>query len=108
MPTGEPVVRRCPTSPCGADYPTDGGDDDYDGELLLMQLRLFATLCGANPPWIRERDGGEEKKEGARRLKKELTYESHLHVSSTSAKPPFKIAKWPNVNGFDSWMVKNS
>jgi len=26
----------------------------------------------------------------------------HLHVASMSAKPPCKIAGWPNVNGFDS------
>ena len=37
-----------------------------------------------------------------------LTCGPHGHMSSASAKPPFKTAKRLNVNGFDSSMVKNT
>ena len=37
-----------------------------------------------------------------------LTSGPHLHVASTSAKPPCKTAGWPKVNGFDSWMVEDT
>src|SRR6185437_5094933 len=35
-----------------------------------------------------------------------LTGGPHCHVASTSAKPHSKPPGWPNVTGFESWMVK--
>ena len=36
-----------------------------------------------------------------------LTCGPYCHVSFISAKPPFKTARWSNINGFDSLMVKH-
>jgi len=49
-----------------------------------------------------------ERERGKRREEKKLTCGPHYHVSSTSAKPLFKTARWPNINGFDSSIVKNT
>ena len=55
-----------------------------------------------------ERKRETEKRE---RVGVALTSGPHLHVASTSAKPPCKTppcktAGWPKVNSFDSWMVE--
>jgi len=52
-----------------------------------------------------ERKRETEKRE---RVGVALTSGPHLHVASTSAKPPCKTAGWPKVNGFDSWMVEDT
>jgi len=57
-----------------------------------------------------ERKRETEKRE---RVGVALTSGPHLHVASTSAKPPCKTppcktAGWPKVNGFDSWMVADT
>ena len=31
----------------------------------------------------------------------------HCHVASISAKPTTETAQWPNLNGFNRWMVKD-
>ena len=52
-----------------------------------------------------ERKRETEKRE---RVGVALTSGPHLHVASTSAKPPCKTAGWPKVNGFDSWMIEDT
>jgi len=43
----------------------------------------------------------------ADKMRWRLTRGSHHHADAMSAKPPAKTVGWSNVNGFDSWMVKN-
>jgi len=50
----------------------------------------------------------ERKRKERKRVGVALTSGPHLHVASTSAKPPCKTAGWPKVNGFDSWMVEDT
>jgi hypothetical protein len=37
-----------------------------------------------------------------------LTCGPDCHMMSTSPKSPNKIVEWPNMNGINSWMVKDS
>ena len=37
-----------------------------------------------------------------------LTSGLHRHVASTSAKPGNKTARWSKMNGFKSWMIKDT
>jgi hypothetical protein len=78
------MARWCPTSPCGADHPT-GGDDDDSGNLLLPRLR---HPCGGNTG---ERDGGIREREvtGKGRNKKERGEKKRADMWIL----PFKTAK---------------
>jgi len=53
-----------------------------------------------------EREGKKERK--MREIKNKLTNGPHCHMASTSAKQLSKTTEWPNVNGFDNWMVKDT
>ena len=91
----------------------------------MAGARRVAAACPAStaraPPWARTaglaswrgaRGAGRRLMQGERRgrgEKKEregLTGGPHSHVASTSAKPHSKPPGWPNVTGFESWMVK--
>jgi hypothetical protein len=50
---------------------------------------------------------GGEKNENEERGGKGMTCGSHVYVSSTSSKPPSKTARWLNLHGIKSWMVKD-
>ena len=54
----------------------------------------------------RGRFGRGEKKE--RRGRGVLTGGPHCYVVSTSSNPHSKPLGWPNVTGFESWMVKDT
>ena len=62
---------------------------------------LERRAAGGWRPMQGERRGRGEKKE-----REGLTGGPHSHVASTSAKPHSKPPGWPNVTGFESWMVK--
>ena len=49
---------------------------------------------------------GERRGRGEKKEREGLTGGPHSHVASTSAKPHSKPPGWPNVTGFESWMVK--
>jgi len=57
--------------------------------------------------YVSEQERGEVEGERKRREEGEegLTGGSHRHVASNSAKLPSKTARWPNMNGFESWMA---
>jgi len=59
-------------------------------------------------PLPRHRTGEGEGEERRKREKGERRADrwAHSHVASTSAKPHSKPPGWPNVTGFESWMVK--
>jgi hypothetical protein len=48
---------------------------------------------------------GRQRRKRGDREKREDMWARH-HVSSMSAKPHNKNAEWPNMNGIESWMVK--
>ena len=71
---------------------------------------------GAPAAYLADGDGGAQarvptgtgERRGRGREKEErggLTGGSHRHVASNSAKLPSKTARWPNMNGFKSWMA---
>jgi hypothetical protein len=75
-----------------------------------------------------KRDRGEKRSEGGGREERKMIEEreerggptggpyhhvtststNHHHVASTSPKPSSKTVQWPNINGFDSLMAKNT
>jgi len=78
------------------------------GSLVLLDLLRLRTACFRGGVQegerdMRDKEGDREKKDRGDNTDKW----AHLHVASMSAKPPCKIAGWPNVNGFDSWIVEN-
>ena len=63
-------------------------------------------LCrGTEQGRVRERER-ERREERERRGRGGLTGGPHSYVASTSAKPHSKPPGWPNMTGFESWMVK--
>jgi len=49
---------------------------------------------------------GWERREERERGERGLTGGPHRHVASMSAKPHSKSPGWPNLTGFENWMVK--
>jgi len=72
----------------------EGNHSDWRGSGRRRGERRRGGWAG-----IGERGRRERERRGG------LTNELHRHVASTSAKP---TARWPNMNGFNSWMAKDS
>jgi hypothetical protein len=73
-----------------------------------------ARVPGSAGPWQSSSSPGEtagarkREKGGDRRKKERSDRWAHRHVESTSPKPPSKTLRWPNMNGFESWVAKDS
>ena len=73
------------------------------GVLGAERAAASSAQSRSRTPLKREKEGDIERRE---REGGNADRWAHCHVASTSAKPHSKPPGWPNVTGFESWMVK--